>query len=256
MSSPLFTIITATYNASENISDLAESLLSQSYQNFQWLVQDGASTDNTEAIIKSYSDRLNISFMSKKDTGIYDAWNKAIKRIEGEWVLFFGADDVFQNKTTLLKLAQFIKTAEEEKSINSKTMYIASSILIGDMPFVPFQNYQERMQKQMPFPYPGLVHRANIFEKYSYNSQYEIAGDYDFLVRTLLAEKDAEVVFNKRTLCKMGNNGISNNREYTAKRHRETYEVIKDNFGEEIAYPALRNVFCSTILHYQKEENA
>ena len=253
MSTPLFTIITATYNASENISALAESLVSQTYQNFQWLVQDGSSSDDTENIVKSYNDRLNISFASEKDTGIYDAWNKALSKIEGQWVIFFGADDVFQNKTSLLKLAQFIETAEEEKLIDNKTMYLALSIFLGDVPFAPYQNYQEIMQKQMPFPHQGLVHRTNIFEKYTYNSQYKIAGDYDFVVRTLLAEKDAGVVFNPRMLCRMGNNGISNNKEYTFKRHKETYDVIKDNFGEEIAHPALKNVLCSAILHYRKE---
>ena len=141
MKNPLFTIITATYNASVDITRIAESLLSQTYQNFQWVVQDGASTDDTESIIKSYSDSLNISFAREKDTGIYDAWNKALHRIEGEWVIFFGADDIFKDKKSLEKLSEFILQNEQEKIITAKTLYIPAGIFLDGKQYTPRQDY-------------------------------------------------------------------------------------------------------------------
>ena len=242
MKTPLFTIVTATYNASENILILIESLLSQTYQNFQWVVQDGASTDDTESIIESYSDRLNISFASEKDTGIYDAWNKALHRIDGEWVIFFGADDVFKDKKTLEKLSEFILQNEEDKIITAKTLYIPASIFLNNMRYAPRENYLNEIKMEMPFPHQGLVHRGNLLKKYKFSTQYKICGDYEFLIRTFLSEKDFGVVFYLRTLCVMGSGGVSNTPANFYLLCKERFMIIKKHFGAEVATPAFQKV--------------
>ena len=91
---PFFTIITSTYNAAATLPRLLDSLASQTCRDFNWIVQDGASSDATIQIVEQYRDRLpEVLADSGKDSGIYDAWNKAIDRWQdkmGEWVLFFG----------------------------------------------------------------------------------------------------------------------------------------------------------------------
>ena len=256
MKTPLFTIVTATYNASKNISDLAESLVSQTYKNIQWIVQDGVSSDETVKIVESYKDRLNISFASEKDTGIYDAWNKAIKRIEGEWVIFFGADDIFKDKKSLEKLSEFILQSEQEKIITDKTIYISSNIILGDYLYYTDENYRKKMEQESPFPYPGLVHRANLFENYKYNPQYKIAGDYDFLVRTLLGDVSAGVVFYKRIFCHMQDGGISNNSANYYLLCKERFVIIKKHFGPEVASHEFKRVLRFAAIHDKKEREA
>ena len=254
MKTPLFTIVTATYNASKNISDLAESLVSQTYQNIQWIVQDGVSSDETVKIVESYKDRLNISFASEKDTGIYDAWNKAIKRIEGEWVIFFGADDIFKDKKSLEKLSEFILQNEQENRITDKTLYIPASIFLNGMQYAPHQDYLEMMKQEMPFPHQGLVHRSDIFKRYKFSTQYKIAGDYEFLVRTFLSEKELEVLFYPRTLCKMGSEGISNNSANYYLLCKERFAIIKKHFGHEIASAEFTRLLQFAAAHDRKEE--
>ena len=242
MENTFLTIVTATYNSAEYITELCESLVNQTYQNFQWIVQDGDSSDTTVKIVESYKDRLNISLMSEKDTGVYDAWNKAIKRIEGEWVIFFGADDFFNNKNSLEKLHKFVESEKEKKQIRAETIFIASSIFIGDN-FRPLKdNYLSRIKKEMPFLYPGLVHNAHLFETYKYNAQYKIAGDYDFVVRVI---ETGNVVFYPRVFCQMGPNGMSANAENAFLAHQEQYLIIKKYFGEEAATPAFK------AMHHQ-----
>ncbi|MCC8194941.1 MAG: glycosyltransferase, partial [Deltaproteobacteria bacterium] len=90
---PFFTIVTATYNAAEVLSGLLDSLTAQTCQSFEVLIQDGGSSDATVEIIAGYKDRLNVRWASEKDSGIYDAWNKALPAARGEWILFLGADD-------------------------------------------------------------------------------------------------------------------------------------------------------------------
>ena len=85
------TIITATYNATATLPRLLESLATQTCQDFELIIQDGASKDDTVAVAESYRHRLPaLSLASEPDTGIYDAWNKALSRVRGEWVLVFG----------------------------------------------------------------------------------------------------------------------------------------------------------------------
>ena len=251
MENILFTVITAAYNSQETISELCESLVNQTCQNFQWIVQDGASNDDTVKIIESYKDRLNISLMSEKDTGVYDAWNKAIKRIEGEWVIFFGGDDVFQNKKSLEKLYAFIENEKKKKQITDETIFIASSIFIAD-DYRPLKdNYALRIKQEMPFLYPGLVHNARLFETHKYNPQYKIAGDYDFVVRVI---ETGNVVFYPRVFCQMGPNGISANVENALLAHQEQYMVIKKYFGAEAAIPAFKAMLYQAALRDQRDK--
>lgn len=76
---PFFTIITSTYNAEKALPPLLESLASQTCHDFNWIVQDGSSSDATMQIVEQYRNRLpEILADSRKDRGIYDAWNKAL----------------------------------------------------------------------------------------------------------------------------------------------------------------------------------
>ena len=78
---PFFSIITSTYNAEETLPPLLESLASQTCRDFNWIVQDGSSSDATMQLVEGYRDRLPEIFAdSRKDCGIYDAWNKALDR--------------------------------------------------------------------------------------------------------------------------------------------------------------------------------
>ncbi|MCY6412408.1 glycosyltransferase [Acinetobacter sp. VNH17] len=87
-------IITAVYNEAKCIHHLIDSLRQQTDQNFEWVVVDGHSTDNTLEILKQIND-LNIKIISDADFGIYDALNKGIKTSTGEYYLVAGADDIF-----------------------------------------------------------------------------------------------------------------------------------------------------------------
>ena len=105
---PFFTIITSTYNAAATLPHLLDSLASQTCRDFNWIVQDGGSSDETMKIVAQYHSLLpEILTNSGKDEGIYDAWNKAIDIWQdkiGEWILFLGCDDSLNEKNTLEKI--------------------------------------------------------------------------------------------------------------------------------------------------------
>jgi len=85
-------IIIPTYNATKTLSVALESILEQTFTDYEILIVDGLSTDNTVEIAKSYLDK-RIKIISEKDSGIYDAMNKGIQLAKGEWLYFLGSDD-------------------------------------------------------------------------------------------------------------------------------------------------------------------
>ena len=97
---PFFSIVTASYNSEKTISDTINSVLNLDFQDFEYIIIDGNSSDDTLEIIQSAVHKfeakgVSYKFISEKDKGIYDAWNKGIKISEGKWISFLGSDDSY-----------------------------------------------------------------------------------------------------------------------------------------------------------------
>jgi glycosyltransferase involved in cell wall biosynthesis len=91
---PLVTVITVCFNCKSDIEKTIKSVLEQTYDNIEYLIIDGGSTDGTVDVIKTYSDRLAY-WVSEPDRGIYDAMNKGLQKAAGEWVNFMNVGDLF-----------------------------------------------------------------------------------------------------------------------------------------------------------------
>ena len=94
------TIITVTYNAGIVLERTIQSIIEQRYENIEYIVVDGCSSDNTIKIIKEYEEYVN-KWISEKDNGLYDAMNKGISLASGDWLFFMNAGDVFYCNNTL-----------------------------------------------------------------------------------------------------------------------------------------------------------
>ena len=119
-------VITATYNSGVYLEDSIKSVIQQKDDNLEYIIIDGGSKDNTVDIIKKYSQYISY-WVSERDNGIYDAWNKGVKKATGDWILFIGGDDFL--KPDAIKLYRdFIVS----NNISKDCLYISSKMELID----------------------------------------------------------------------------------------------------------------------------
>ncbi|MFD1257152.1 glycosyltransferase family 2 protein [Mucilaginibacter terrae] len=161
---PKVSIIIVTYNAGVYLSECLLSILQQKFTEYEIIIKDGGSTDDTLAIIKNNEHYL-AWFESKPDSGIYDAMNQAIKMAKGKWIYFLGADDRL--------LDGFSEMCEHLHHDN--TLYygncISDSSILGGI-------YSAYRIAKYAICHQAIFYPARVFEKYSYNTKYRVYADY------------------------------------------------------------------------------
>lgn len=179
---PLISIVIATYNAEEFLATAIQSVINQTYQNYELIVIDGGSKDKTQSIIEQ--NRPHITYtVSERDNGIYDAWNKGVKAAKGDWIAFIGADDSLQ-PDALEKYADYIsKNGSQWDIISSKGELIerSSEKVVGHIG-LPWN--WEVSRRWMIIAHPGSLHSRRMFNTYGYfNTDLKIVGDFEMLLR-------------------------------------------------------------------------
>jgi glycosyltransferase involved in cell wall biosynthesis len=185
-------IVTVTYNSVSTIKDTIESVLRQTYNDIEYWIVDGRSSDGTLDIIHSYEDVFNgrLHLISEEDKGIYDAMNKGILNATGEVVGILNSDDYFTSD----------KVAEEIIDVFSKNNIDG---VYGDVHFIHdgHPNKCVRYYSSVIFrpsllrfgfmpAHPSFYVRRSVYEKYgSYSLDYKIASDYDLMVRLFYKNK-------------------------------------------------------------------
>lgn len=205
-----FSIIIATFNAGHRLQKCIDSISSQTCKNYELIIIDGGSTDNTLEIIR-HNQSLISHWISEKDHGIYDAWNKGLDIANGEWVLFIGADDFLWSSDSLEKIASTLinmPDLNEERVIYAQVMLVNQNnenILLAGK---PWEQSKAKLQHGMPIPHQGTLHHKKLFIEYGkFDYSYRIAGDYELLLRHLKSNK-ATFIPNI-ILCGMEQGGIS-----------------------------------------------
>ena len=193
--SPLFSIITVTYNAELVLSRTLSSVIKQSYKNIELIVIDGKSNDQTIDLIKFYEDSINY-WVSEPDDGLYDAMNKGIAAATGDYVWFLNAGDVIKDNNIVEEIARI---AEQ------KTM---PDIIYGETDLIDAYGkvFAERRLKApehltwKSFKTGMLVcHQAFIVKRDiapEYDLQYRFSADFDWCIRCM---KKAKTIINAKT---------------------------------------------------------
>lgn len=225
---PSVSIITAVRNGVNGIARTINSVRNQDFCNIEYIIIDGGSNDGTIDVIKKNSDCIS-QWISEKDSGIYDAWNKGIERSIGDWICFIGAGD------TLMPDA--ISKMVDIGLQLSNCEYISGQVLIqynnGVVRRIGREWKWNIFRHYMCVAHVGSLQSRSLYERYgSYNSIYKAAGDYEFLLRSkdkliaiylndLIAEMAPggisatnRIVLSESLSAKLTNNAVSSCRAY------------------------------------------
>lgn len=185
-------IITVVRNGENYIRHTIESVLAQSYQNIEYIVIDGLSTDGTVDIIRSYEHRISC-WKSEADEGIGDAFNKGLKLATGDYIQYLNADDLLAGSDVISQI------------VNSIHEHGQPALIYGNIGLIGQQSNEVQRILSMEFsasavlqgralPHPALFSHKSYFDKYgNFDNSFRIAMDYDWLLRGALKERVVHV---------------------------------------------------------------
>jgi len=187
---PLITIITSTFNAGDEFSLTAASIRSQTHPRIQWIVADGGSRDGTVDLIRQNADIVDVWF-SEKDEGIYDAWNKAIPHVKGQWIQFVGAGDELASPDALAKMSEHLALAHPTFDIVYGRIQLLSAGRREPLEEIgkPWSELKGKWSGRKPkLPvHPEVFHHVSIFDgDRTFDRRFRIAGDSHLLLRNVL----------------------------------------------------------------------
>ncbi len=211
-------VITVTYNAQEFLERTINSVIIQENCEFEYIIIDGASTDNTKKIIKNYESKIDFC-LSEPDDGLYDAMNKGIQNATGEYIIFMNAGDTFSDDCTLENIKSVINLEVDD-------------VVYGDRYYI-HQDGRKDLQKAkpiesvfkgMPFGHQSCLVKTKILKTTPFNITYKYAADYNLIIELYQQEKNFKYV--NFPVCNFLHGGTS---ESGLRPYLEALKVVFDN---------------------------
>jgi len=222
------TIITVVFNGAKYIRSAIQSVLSQDYDNIEYIVIDGGSTDGTVDIVKEYQDKISV-FISEPDEGIYDAMNKGIALATGNVIGILNSDDFYINELTIGKVVKEFKEKKVD-SVYADLVYVEPKNLNKTVRYYDSGNFNPSKFSYGWMPaHPTFFVKRKAYEKYGvFRTDLKIAADFDILARFLYIHK-ISYSYTKEVLVKMRTGGVSTSFNSIWINNIETLRVCRDN---------------------------
>ena len=176
---PQFSIITAIYNDIEGLALTRSSIAAQSFQDFEWIVIDGGSSDGTVAFLEQ-SEQKNLHWYSEKDEGIYDAMNKGISRSKGKYLVFLNAGDAFASLDTLSSVAESLSFLSYPDVLFGGTEYVFPD---GKYVFRRSKVATKSIWHGLPANHQATYYKRGALNGLLYDTSYKICGDYYLIAK-------------------------------------------------------------------------
>lgn len=178
---PKISIITISYNCRDCIEKTIKSVIGLSYDNLEYIIIDGGSTDGTVDIIEQYKDKIAY-FVSERDKGIYDAMNKGLAVATGEWVNFMNAGDFFANKDVLNSIVE--KIEDDAVIVHGNIIkqcngyyYLATPAGVA------------KTATQMPVFHQSSFVKLSYHQSHPFDISFKSSGDYNFFYNAYFKDK-------------------------------------------------------------------
>lgn len=221
-------IITIAWNSAETIEDTIKSVLSQCYEDVEYIIVDGASKDATISIIDRYSDNI-AHVISEPDQGIYDAMNKGISLASGDVIGILNSDDFYADEKVISEVVQHFKRSGAD-GLYADLTYVDRNNTSKVVRYWRAGEYQDGafLKGWMP-PHPTFFVKRSCYEKWgSYSVELRSAADYELMLR-FIHKYHISLVYLPRVITRMRVGGKSNvslkNRLRANKEDRKAWKM-------------------------------
>jgi glycosyltransferase involved in cell wall biosynthesis len=222
----MLSILTVTYNSHSTLQEAYASLLGQSFKYWEWIVQDGGSTDGTLEWLESLSD-ARVNWVSEKDHGIYDALNKAVGRASGEWIGLLHSDDLYPNNDVLQVV---VAAMAGNDAIYGDLKYVQAADVTKVLRHWQSEAFAPTLLRKgwMP-PHPTLFLRKEVYAKVGgFDTRYRIAADYDFILR-VFRTPNLKIHYLPQVLMLMRQGGASSKLSNLVAKSKEDLQIMRAN---------------------------
>lgn len=234
---PLISVITVVYNGKRHLEETIQRVINQTYDNVEYIIIDGGSTDGTLDIIKKYEDKIDY-WVSEKDAGVSDAFNKGVRVANGIYINFQGDGDGFTSQDALVKLFDTINP-KEDIFVSAKIRRIddhGETLFISKQPRVFFP---KSLLFRMPMPHQGLFTHISYFKQYGlFDTNTFFCMDYEHLLRAYQAFP--KIVFKDHIIANWRADGFGTGR---------TLEILKE-YDKIKRRNHLENNVVLSVVHY------
>ena len=217
-------IITVNLNNKDGLQKTIDSVISQTFKDFEWIVIDGGSTDGSKELIEHYSDYISY-WISEPDKGVYNAMNKGIRIAKGEYVEFLNSGDIFYDKNSLL---DFFSKAEEKDILFGSTIIHKN----GKYTRINLQNdYLScyHLTKETINHQSAFIKKKLFIEHGLYDESLKIVSDWKFFFEMLVINK-CTLYYKDQDIIIYDTNGVSSIN--VEKRKQERLYVLKQYLPE------------------------
>lgn len=232
---PLFSIITITYNAESVLAPTMRSVKEQTFSDCEHLVIDGASRDGTLTVARK-AGRRDVRIVSEPDKGLYDAMNKGLKGARGKYVLFLNAGDTFHDRETL---SLYASAAERDADIiyGDTVLVDSSRRIVGKRHLsAPEELTYESFSHGMLICHQAFMVRRDIAPQY--DTHYRFSADYDWTIRCISLSRPERRVNLHAVVADYLTEGLTDKNMW--KSLRERFDVMRRHYG--LVPTALRHV--------------
>jgi glycosyltransferase involved in cell wall biosynthesis len=235
---PFFSVIIPTYNSAKTISRALQSVLTQTFSNFEILVIDGASADDTLAQTTAFKSN-KITPISEKDKGVYDAMNKGIKLAKGQWLYFLGSDDALYDGSILEKISALIQK-------HPKSRIVFGDVFTSNGTVERFPNYGFIELLDRCVCHQAIFYHRSLFEDREYSLQYQIASDWDFNMQVFTRQNHP--LYTPELIARYNLEGLSGNWQ----QHPDYLDHFADKKTVITRYKGRRNLYFYYGWYYLK----
>ena len=223
---PFFSIITVTKNSEEKIDSTIKSVLSQSYKNFEYIILDGFSKDQTFKKIKDYSHK-NIVLYQHKDRSFYEGLNYAIAKSRGSFIGILNSGDVYYSESILEKMNKNICKYKNYDFYYSNLLFFNKKMLSTRV-WTQTLNYGI-VNQAFQIPHPTMFVSKKVVQNMRYNIEYKISSDLDFIIR-MINNKFQGKFLNFFSIC-MEEGGMSTKSKNIVRKLKEDIKIHKKYFN-------------------------